>query len=153
MPEFLTLCAEAANLLNERPIGRLPSADSELKVLTPNCLLLGLSTAKNPSGWQPFTYNPNTRNKYHLVQTVMEDFWEKLTQLYAPTLIIERKWHVIRRNLRVGDVVIIADKNVPRGEYRLGVVKEVFPDRDNKVRRVRRSINLLIVVFDTIILT
>ena len=32
--------------------------------------------------------------------------------------------------------MIIADKNVLRGEYRLGVVKEVFPDRDNKVRRV-----------------
>ena len=50
VPEFLTVCAEAANLLNERPIGALPSADSELNVLTPNSLLLGRSTAKNPSG-------------------------------------------------------------------------------------------------------
>ena len=136
VPEFLTVCAEAANLLNERPIGTLPSADSELNVLTPNNLLLGRSIAKNPSGWQSFTYNQNTQNRYHLVQTVVEDFWEKWTQLYAPTLIVQRKWHVIRRNLRVGDVVIVADKNVLRGEYRLALVKEAFPDRNGKVRRV-----------------
>ena len=43
---------------------------------------------------------------------------------------------MIRRNLRVGDVVIVADKNVLRGEYRLALVKEVFPDRNGKVRRV-----------------
>jgi hypothetical protein len=136
VPEFLTVCAEAANLMNERPIGTLPSADFELNVLTPNSLLLGRSTAKNPGEWQPFTYNQSTQNRYHLVQTAVEDFWEKWTELYAPTLIVQRKWHVFRRNLREGDVVIVADKNVLRGEYRLGVVRVVFPDRDGKVRRV-----------------
>lgn len=134
--EFLTVCAEAANLLNERPIGTLPSIDSELNVLTPNSVLMGRSTAKNPGGWQPFTYNQNTQNRYHLVQTVVEDFWGKWTQLYAPTLIVQRKWHVARRNLRVGDVVIVADKNVLRGEYLLGVVNKGFLDSDGKVRRV-----------------
>ena len=56
--------------------------------------------------------------------------------LYAPTLVIQRKWNVHTRNLRLGDVVIVADRNVLRGEYRLGIVKEVFPDADGKVRRV-----------------
>ena len=37
-PEFLTVCTEVANLLNERPIGTLPSTDSDLSVLTPNSL-------------------------------------------------------------------------------------------------------------------
>jgi hypothetical protein len=40
------------------------------------------------------------------------------------------------RNLRQGDVVIVADKNVMRGNYRLGMIQEVFPDEDGKVRRV-----------------
>ena len=135
MPESLTVCEKAANLLNERPIGTLPTADSELNVLTPNSLLLGRSTAKNRGGWQPSTCNQNTQNRYHLVQTVVEGFWEKLTQFYALTLIVQRKWHVIRRNLRVGDVFIVADKNVLRGEYRLALLKVVFPDRNDKVRR------------------
>ena len=136
VPEFLTVCSEAANLLNERPIGTLPSLDSDLNVFTPNSLLLERSTAKNPGGWQPFTYSQSPKTRYSLVQTAVEDFWEKWIQLYAPSLVVRRKWHVNTRNLRPGDVVMIADKNVMRGEYRLGVVKEVFPDQDGKVRRV-----------------
>ncbi len=39
------MCTGAANLFNERPIGTLPSSDSDLNVLTPNSLLLGRSRA------------------------------------------------------------------------------------------------------------
>jgi hypothetical protein len=124
------VCSEATNLLNERPIGTLPTLDSNLNVFTPNSLLLGRLTVKNPGGWQPFTYSQSPKTRYSLVQTAVEDFWEKWIQLYAPSLIVRRKWHVITRNLRPGDIVMIADKNVMRGEYRLGVVKEVFLDQD-----------------------
>ena len=136
VPEFLTVCTEVANLLNERPIGTLPSTDSDLRVLTPNSLLLGRATSKNPGMWQPYTRGHNPKNRYHLVQSTIDDFWGKWIQLYAPTLVIQRKWNVHTRNLRLGDVVIVADRNVLRGEYRLGIVKEVFPDADGKVRRV-----------------
>ena len=124
VPELLTVCTEAANLVNERPIGTLPSCDSDLNVLTPNSLLLGHSTAKNPGKWQPFTYSKHPMTRYHLVKAAVEDFWEKWVQLYAPTLIVRRKWHVNTRNLRPGDVVIVADNNVLRGNYRLGLVQE-----------------------------
>ena len=46
VPEFLTVCYEAANLLNERPIGTLPGVDSNLNILTPNTLLLGRAWRK-----------------------------------------------------------------------------------------------------------
>ncbi|RUA05209.1 MAG: hypothetical protein DSY43_05115, partial [Gammaproteobacteria bacterium] len=134
VPEFLTLCYEVSNLMNERPIGAQPSIDSTLNILTPNSLLLGRARAINPLGWQP--HNSNIKTRYHLVQEVTEDFWKRWTELYAPTLIVRRKWHTSTRNLRPGDVVIVADKNVFRGEYRLGLVKEVFPSGDGKVRRV-----------------
>ncbi|CAB4001319.1 Hypothetical predicted protein [Paramuricea clavata] len=120
----MTVCSEATNLLNERPIGTLPTADSELNILTPNSVLLGRATAKNPGGWQP---NGNNSGKhYHVVQIVTDEFWKKWTELYAPALVIHRKWNTANRNLRPGDVVIIADRNTLRGDYRL----------DGKVRRV-----------------
>ena len=74
VPEFLTVCTEAANLVNERPIGTFPSCDSDLNVLTPNSLLLGRSTAENPGKWQPFTYSKHPTTRYHLVQATVEDF-------------------------------------------------------------------------------
>ena len=132
--EFMTVCSEAMNLLNERPIGTLPSADSELNILTPNSLLLGRATAKNPGGWQPNSNKPGKR--YHAVQIVTDEFWKKWTELYAPALVIRRKWNTANRNLCPGYVVIIADRNTLRGDYRLGIVQEVFPSQDGKVRRV-----------------
>ncbi|CAB4019975.1 Hypothetical predicted protein [Paramuricea clavata] len=119
---------------DERPIGTLPSADSELNILTPNSLLLGRATAKNPGGWQPNGNNPGKR--YHVVQIVTDEFWKKWTELYAPALVIRRKWNTANRNLRPEDVVIIADRNTLRGDYRLGIVQEVFLSQDGKVRRV-----------------
>ncbi len=131
--KFLTVCSEVSSLLNERPIRSLPDADSEINILTPNSLLLGRATVKNPGGRQPQGSNP--RNRYYLVQRVIEEFWKKWTELYAPALVFRRKWNTTTRNLRPGDV-IVADKNTLRGRYRLGLVHEVFPGQNERVCRV-----------------
>ena len=79
VPEFQTLCSEVCNLLNERPIGSLPSIDSELNILTPNSLLLGRAIAVNPRGWQPQGSCINTR--YRIVQAIADEFWKKWTEI------------------------------------------------------------------------
>ena len=61
---------------------------------------------------------------------------ETLDELYAPALEVQRKWHTATRNLCPGDVVIVADKNTLRGDYRLALVQDVFPGEDGKVRKV-----------------
>lgn len=127
------MCSEVSNVLNERPIGVQPSIDSTINVPTPNNLMLGRATAINPLGWQPIDTDSN--NRYHLVQSVVDDFWKRWTELYAPTLVVQRKWHTASRNLRPGDVVIVADRNTLR-DYRLTLVKDVFPGDDGKVRKV-----------------
>lgn len=135
--EFMTLCAEVSNTLNERPIGLLPGDDSDISVLTPNSLLLGRSTAKNPGGWQHLS--ASLSNRCHLVQQISDLFWAKWVELCAPFLIVQRKWHRAGRNLQVGDVVLILDRNTLRGEYRLGLVQKVYPGSDGKVRKVQLS--------------
>ena len=134
MIEFLTVCTEVANMINERPIGTLPGQDSDISVLTPNSLLLGRSLASNPGGWQepdsPYT------SRFHLIQHICRTFWDKWVELCAPTLIVQRKWHTGNRNLKPGDVVILVDKGHYRGEYRLGLVKDAIEDCDGKVRKV-----------------
>ena len=44
--------------------------------------------------------------------------------------------HISSRNLQPCNVVLIAYKNTLRGEYRLGLVKDVFPGIDGRVRKV-----------------
>ena len=49
---------------------------------------------------------------------------------------IRHKWHVERRDVAKGDVVLTQDNNLFRGKWKKGVVMEVFPSQDGKVRRV-----------------
>ena len=133
-PEFLTLCSEVSNTINERPLGLLPSLDSEINVLTPNCLLLGRATASNPGGWQPEGFSMKTR--YQLVSSIGEQFWKHWVQLFAPSLVYQSKWHTSHPDLQVGDVVLVADSNSLRGNYHLARVVKVHPSKDGKVRSV-----------------
>ena len=48
--ELQTVCFEAANLVNERPIGRHPTLPDDESYLCPNDLLLGRYTSRVPSG-------------------------------------------------------------------------------------------------------
>ena len=105
VPEFFTICYEAANLLNERPVGTLPDVGSYLNVLTPNALLLGRACAKNPGNWQPD--RQNISNRYHLVQVAVNEFWNKWIELCAPTLMTSYKWTTPSRSVRPGNAVLI----------------------------------------------
>lgn len=48
-----------------------------------------------------------------------------------------QKWHQPQRNLKVDDIVIIKDDNLPRCHWRLGRVVEVVQDSDCLVRRAK----------------
>ena len=54
-----------------------------------------------------------------------------------PALVVQPKWHVGRRNVTVGDIVLIEDSNTVRGEWRLGIVSKVMPSKDDRVRQVK----------------
>ena len=57
-------------------------------------------------------------------------------RLYFPSLIIQQKWHHVKRNLAVGDICLLQDSNVVRGEWRYVRVTEIYPDRHGNVRNV-----------------
>ena len=132
--ELQTVCFEAANLINERPIGRHPTSPDDESYLCPNDLLLGRSTSRVPSG--PFVQTNNPRHRYEFIQKIVDNFWRRWTRDYFPSLIIQQKWHTMKRNLKKGDIVLIQDSNQIRGQWKLGKVSEVFPGEDGIVRKV-----------------
>ena len=50
--------------------------------------------------------------------------------------IVRYKWHMEKRNLQVGDVVLVKDTNIVRGLWKLAQVSEVSTGRDGKVHNV-----------------
>ena len=132
--ELLTVFYEAANLLNERPIGIHPSHPDDGTYLCPNDLLLGRASPRISAG--PFTDDPCPRKRFEFVQMLVNSFWKKWTTNFFPSLLLRQKWHTARRNLCVGDIVLIQDSNMVRGSWRLGRVSSVFPGDDGMVRNV-----------------
>ena len=133
--ELQTIVFEAANMVNGRPIGLKPDESSDLSYLSPNDILLGRSTSKVPD--QTFDTNNYLSRRYRFVQALSEEFWKKWTNMYFPSLCIQTKWHHTKRNLQVGDVVVVAERKLPRNKWRIAKVDEVTPGIDGLVRRVK----------------
>jgi len=155
--EFQTVVYEAAQLVNQRPIGRNPLTPNDGTYLCPNDLLLGRSTNKVPQG--PFAERSSSKQRICFIQEIVSSFWKRWSREVFPNLVIEPKWHTERRNVKINDVVMIQDSNVVRGEWKLGIVVDILKSKDGRVRnvevrykngttdvKVRRAVQRLIVI-------
>ncbi|XP_039503109.1 uncharacterized protein LOC120459751 [Pimephales promelas] len=133
--EFQTFLYMASNLANERPIdARTQSREDCVEYISPNSLLLGRTGPRGDPGTFDFKNYPYRRLR--IIQTEVDRFWRKWSQLAGPNLFVRTKWHTIHRNVAVGDVVWLADQNALRGQFRLARVIDVNTDRKGIVRDV-----------------
>jgi hypothetical protein len=130
--ELLTAFCEVMQLMNQRPIGTAAKEDGESRYLCPNDLLLGRASPEVPS--LPWNYKSKAGDRLKIVQSVVDSFWQRWMTEYAPNLVVRQKWHVSKRNVSVGDLVMIADSNSLRGEYRMALVDKIKIGSDGKVR-------------------
>ncbi|KAJ8020558.1 hypothetical protein HOLleu_40182 [Holothuria leucospilota] len=132
---FVTLMAEVAAIINARPL--LPVSDSpELPSnLSPNMLLtMKSSQVTAPEG--PFNQKDLLRSQWRRVQHLANMFWNKWRRDYLPMLQTRSKWQHPRKEIQVGDVVLIK-KEVSRNEWPLGRVTEIAESKDGHVRKVK----------------
>ncbi|KAI3354310.1 hypothetical protein L3Q82_018497 [Scortum barcoo] len=133
--EFQTFLYMAANLANERPIdARTQSREDCVDYISPNSLLLGRSGPRGDLG--SFEFEGYAYKRLRAIQTEVDRFWRKWSQLAGPNLFIRSKWHTAHRNVAIGDVVWLADQNALRGQYKLARVISVNTDKKGIVRDV-----------------
>ena len=133
--EFYTFLLEVANLVNQRPIGRIPNDPDDGSYLCPNDILLGRASPQVPQG--PFRETNNPRHRVEFVQRIVDSFWKRWTRDVFPSLLPRKKWHAEKRNVRVDDFVIVESPKAVRGNWNVGRIVEVYPGQDGKVRNVR----------------
>lgn len=104
-----TVMSEVAQIVNQRPIDRYPAHPDDGSYPCPNDLLLGRASRKIPQG--PFKHRASDRYRLNFIQQVVQTFWKKWTRDYFPGLTIRSKWHVEKRNVKKGDVILIQDSN------------------------------------------
>ena len=133
--ELQTCMMEAAQLVNQRPIGKTPSDPDEGSYLCPNDLILGRSSSSIPQG--EFKERSSNKHRLDFIQSLTSAFWKRWIREVFPNLVIQPKWHTERRNVQVGDVVLVQDSNTVRGHWKMALVTGVVPSEDGKVRRVK----------------
>lgn len=133
--ELYTCFLEVAKPVNERPIGRVGNDPDDGGYLCPNDLLLGRSSSKVPHG--PFHETRNPRHGVEFVQQIVNSFWKSWNRDVFPLLVPRRKWNTERRNVRVGDIAMLADANAVRGKCTIARVVQVYPGVDGTVRNVK----------------
>ena len=133
--ELYTVLQEVSNLINQRPIGRTPNDPNDGAYLCPNDMLLGRASSRISQ--DPFKETNNPRHRVEFVQKIVDSFWKRWIRDTFPSLVPRRKWDAQKRNVRVDDVVNVADTNAVRGKWSIGRVIQVYPGTDGKVRNVK----------------
>ena len=131
--KLLTLVAEVEKIINDRPITTVSNDPNDPPALTPSMLLL----MKNDKGLPQGLFNPRdvyAKRWWRQVQYLADVFWRRWIHEYLPSLQTRQKWQQPNRNIQKGDVVLVVDEKVPRGQWPLGRIIDVIEGRDGLVR-------------------
>ena len=79
-----------------------------------------------------------SNKRWKQVQYLSDVFWKRWTREYLLLLQERMKWRSFRRNLSVGDIVLVVDDSSPRCLWPLGRVLELFPNKHDGCVRVAR---------------
>ena len=130
--EMETALKIVASVANSRPLsaryGPKGGCDPDyLTPLTPNMMLTGRANTEIPVRNYDTSSSPLVRLEY--MQRVVAEWWEQFKVQNFSSLVPTQKWQLERRNIRVGDIVLVqySAKSSP-GTYRLARVKEVEVD-------------------------
>ena len=128
--ELVTLLSKIAYSINTRPLtlqSIFPNSQQEDNMLpiTPNHLLLATGLIEVPE------MNYDEVNKFSArliyVQEVYNVWWDKWMQAVLPTLLPCRRWKDFRKNLKVGDLVLMKYEGNMQDDYRRARELEVIP--------------------------
>ena len=132
-----TFLYEVMAIINSRPLTYQCLNDPKsLEPLTPNHLLTMKSKTLLPPPGNFVQEEVYARKRWRRVQYLAEQFWCRWRKEYLINLNSRQKWLTPKRNLEIGDVVIVQD-DVPRNEWPLGKIMETTTDKQGLVRSVK----------------
>ena len=138
--ELMTIFAGVEDLLNSRPI-TYQSADShDALPLTPNNFLHGrVGGVFAPPSVDQTAFS--ARLRWRRVQEIVRQYWDRWMREWVPSIAQRKIWQRTNKDLATGDVVLVMEKDIPRGLWKLGIVQETFPGKDGHVRTVRIKVH------------
>ena len=123
---------EVEYIVNSRPLTEVSVDPNDFKSLTPNDFLHSRSIYV--PDWTKRNEKPCLKKFWRLSQVLANVFWQRWVKEYLPSLTRRNKWHKSQLEVKIGDIVLIADGNYGRNSWPMGRVSQVYPGRDGQVR-------------------
>ncbi|GFS77592.1 integrase catalytic domain-containing protein [Trichonephila clavipes] len=140
--EFSTLLTQVEAILNSRPLVSLDCDNDpdSLNILTPH-FFIGEVITFFPEHTNDDKFS--LRSHWDIVQKMKLGFWRKWKIDYLSNLQNRTKWKSPNHNIKVGEIVIIKEDNIPPPTWPLGKVIETQPGKDgvDEVEKLAYQLN------------
>lgn len=121
--------------LNSRPLWAVTHNADDIEVITPSHFF----------NFEPINTLPrpdishvkmNRLDQYQYLHRLYLDFWKSWSKEYVELLQTRQKWQVKQPNIKIGNIVVISDDNLPPSRWSLGRVVATYPGKDGSIRVV-----------------
>lgn len=133
-----TFLAEASAIINSRPLVSVSTDPENPFVLSPSTLLTQKTDTLDSTyiNVEQFDQKDILRKQWKRVKHLAMVFWKRWKVEYLNTLQNRRKWNSQQRNVSLGDVVLVRDKELYRNSWPMGIVIKAIESDDQLVRKV-----------------
>ena len=138
--ELYTFLQEAANIVNSTPMWEISSDPNDLCPVSPSMLLTqkeSISTVENFTENDLLQYG---KKRWRRVQFIADHFWKQWRLNYLENLRTRQKWLGKNASIRVGDIVLLREKNCKRNLWPMGIVNLVKRSDDGLVRSAKLKV-------------
>lgn len=138
--KLYTLLVQVEAVLNSRPLHPLSCDPFDYTPLTPSHFLIGRSMMSVPD-LSLLDVPTNRLSHFQQVQKLLQHFWNRWSLVYISELQQRTKWLQTQDALKVNDLVLIKDNNLPPLKWALGRIQRLYPGKDGiaRVADVRTS--------------
>ncbi|XP_055920727.1 uncharacterized protein LOC129952226 [Eupeodes corollae] len=84
----------------------------------------------------PLSETKILRNRWSTICYLKHEFWKRWSTEYLNQLQQRNRWNTSQQNIRIGDLVIIKEDNIPTLKWPLGRIVDIFKGQDDIVRVV-----------------
>ncbi|XP_011880968.1 PREDICTED: uncharacterized protein LOC105569255 [Vollenhovia emeryi] len=133
--ELNTVLIQIEAVLNSRPLTPLSNDPNDFNALTPAHFLIGcpITTYPEPSLKELQT---NRLSRWQRVEQLRQHFWQRWVKEYLHNCQSRVKWNEKTDPIKVGQMVILKEDNLPPLCWSLGRIEQVYPGKDNIIRVV-----------------
>ena len=129
-----TLFCEIEAIINSRPLSAISSDCGDILPITPNKLLNMGDSPRELSLPETYCYS---KRRWGQVQHLADQFWIQFRRQYIQNLQQREKWFKKKTNVKIGDIVIMVNENLPRCHWPLARISYVKVSSDGLVRSVK----------------